>query len=317
MNRILIVTVNWLGDALMTTPALRAIKENFPLSFIAVMAVERVAPVFKDNPYVDEVIIFDERTTHRSFIAKLGFVRALRAKHFDTCFLIHRSFTRALIAYFSGIPTRIAYRRVKSIGVVNMPVDPPPENIHRQDYYLYLFEKAGIKITNKDPQFFVPDAFRARARENLEAIRAKHPLILAMHPSANWDLKRWPAEHFALLADKLIAELNCAVIFIGAKKDCRIVDNVIKQMRHSAYDFCGKTDLKELAAILENMKLFISNDSGPAHLCVALGVNSLVLFGPTSADITAPRSACVKIIKSKVECEIPCYNLSCDNNRCM
>jgi heptosyltransferase-2 len=88
-------------------------------------------------------------------------------------------------------------------------------------------------------------------------------------------------------------------------------------MKEKAYNFCGKTNTKELAALIKNVDLFISNDSGPAHLSASLGINTLVLFGPTSSALSAPRGIKVEILKKSVNCEIPCYNMSCQDNFCM
>ncbi|MCK9615163.1 MAG: lipopolysaccharide heptosyltransferase II [Candidatus Omnitrophica bacterium] len=317
MKRILVVNVNWLGDAIMTTPAFKAIKEKFPSSFVAVTAPERVKEVFSDNPHIDEVIIFDEKKNQKAFSQKLRFIQQLRAKKFDTAFLIHRSFTRALICLLSGIKVRIGYRRLKNIFIVNKMINPPAKNIHKQDYYLYLFEKAAIAIADKLPKVYIQQQIQEKYKADISIIRQKHTYLVGVNPSANWLLKQWPQENFAILCDKLIRELNCGILFIGAKIDTAIVDGVINKMVGDAYNFCAKTNIKELAAIIKNVDLFISNDSGPAHLSASLGVNTLVLFGPTSSKLSAPRGKAVQILEKSIHCEIPCYSTSCQDNLCI
>jgi len=317
MNRILVVNVNWLGDAIMTLPAFKAIKEKFPLSSVAVMAPDRVKDVFSDNPYIDEVIIFNEKKEHKSFSQKLRFIKQLREKKFDTVFLIHRSFTRALICFLAGIKTRIGYKRFKNIFIVNKTIKPPAKNIHKQDYYLYLFEKTGIATADKLPEVYVPQQIQEKYKTEITHLRQKHTYLVGMNPSANWLLKRWPQENFAILSDKLIRELNCCILFVGAKIDADVVGAVTNRMKEKPYNFCAKTSIKELAAIIRNVDLFISNDSGPAHLSASLGVNTLVLFGPTSPELSAPRGKRVQILKKSIRCEIPCYDTGCQNNLCM
>ena len=114
MERILIVGVNWLGDALMMTPVFRALKENIISSYVGVMTVERVKEVFEDNPYIDEIIVFDEKKHHRSLSNKWQFVNTLKKANFDSAFFIHRSFTRIFLCALAGIPERIGYGRLKS-----------------------------------------------------------------------------------------------------------------------------------------------------------------------------------------------------------
>jgi ADP-heptose:LPS heptosyltransferase len=107
------------------------------------------------------------------------------------------------------------------------------------------------------------------------------------------------------------------VVFVGGEADEKITREVLGGMHEPAYSLCGKTTLKELAAVIKNTGLFISNDSGPAHLSAALGVNTLVLFGPTSPEITSPRGQKVRVIQGSCGCKLPCYDLSCENNACM
>jgi lipopolysaccharide heptosyltransferase II len=314
MKKILIVSVNWLGDSLFITPVFKSLKEKYPHSYIAVMVVERIKGVFEGNPYIDEVIIFDEKK--ENFFSKISFIRRLKRKKFDTVFLVHRSFTRAFICFLAGIKCRVGYWRPKNLLIINRKIKPP-SFLHRQDYYLYMFEKTGIKIENKIPQFFIPPDKQKKVNVFLKELKEKYSYKVGINPSANWELKRWPSFYFSKLADYLIEKLGCGVIFIGAKKDKSVVEEVIKNMKNAAYNLCGKTDLKELAALLEGLDLFISNDSGPAHLAASLETKTLVLFGPTSPKITAPRGRNVKIIQKNIKCNVPCYNLECKDNICM
>ena len=301
----------------MTTPAFKALKEKFPSAYLGVMTVERVRGVFDDNSYVDEVIVFDEKGKHRGFLAKLRFISSLRKKRFDTVFLIHRSFTRALICFLAGIKLRVGYKRAKSFFVVNKKIKPPCSLAHRQDYYLHLFEGAGVAIFERLPQFFVPKIVEENIAEALKPLGDNYSYLIGINPSANWELKRWPGSYFAALADLLIKELKAAVIFVGTEKQRPVIEAVRQRMGQESFDFCGKTNLKGLGALISNMNLFISNDSGPAHLAAALGINTLVIFGPTSPAATSPRGKLVKIIKTEVDCEIPCYKLDCQDNICL
>ena len=317
IERILIVNVNWLGDAILTTPVFKALKQEFPCSYIGVMVVERVREVFTENPYIDEIIVFDEKKCQKSLINKIKFIFFLKRKRFDTAFLIHRSFTKSFICFLAGIKRRIGYKRLKNQFIINKRISRPSRDIHRQDSYLHLFESSGITIENKLPQFFISEGTREKMLNGLSFLREKHPYIVGINPSANWELKRWPASYFSKLADFLIKSLNCAIILIGAEKEKNVVREVMKNTHGKAYNFCGKTSLKELGALMENMDIFISNDSGPAHMAASLGINTLVLFGPTSDALTSPKGEFVKIIKKETGCEVPCYNLECDDNRCM
>ncbi len=317
MKRILVVTVNWLGDAILTTPIFKALKERYPDSYIGVMAPERVTDVYRNNPNIDDVIVFDEKGKQKGFKEKIKFIRILKEKKFDTVYLIHRSLTRALLCYFAGIKTRIGYSRFKTSFILNKRVPAPYIPVHRQEYYLNLFTQTGIEIEDKIPQVFIPKDVNEKIKMTLTRQKGQHKYLVGVNPSANWDLKRWPKEKFAQLADRLITELNCAVFFIGAKKDERVIRAVIRLMHQTPYNLCGQTNVKELAAYVESMDLFISNDSGPAHLAAALGTKTLALFGPTSTQITSPKGKKVTLLQTNVGCKIPCYDLTCKENICM
>ncbi|MFH1772401.1 MAG: lipopolysaccharide heptosyltransferase II [Candidatus Omnitrophota bacterium] len=317
MKRILIVSINWLGDAIMTTPVFKALKDRIPDAYVAVMAHNRVLDVYSENPYIDEIIAFDEKTSQKGLIAKLRFISLLKHYKFDTVFLLHRSLTRAFICFLAGIKRRVGYCRGKTNFLITDCVKADKKILHRQDYYLSLFEKAGVKIENTAYQFFVSEQNKIKANALLENIKSKHSTIIGIHPSANWNLKRWPTEKFAELTDRLVDKFNYSIVIIGSKADAGTCDYVADSTLNKALNLCGKTNLKELAAVIGNFDLFISNDSGPAHLASAMGAKTLVIFGPTSPDITGPRGNNITIIKKNTECTIPCYNLDCANNRCI
>lgn len=317
MEKILIVNVNWLGDAILTTPVFKALKRQLPSSYLACMCTARVKEVFEDNPYIDEVIVFDEKSIQNNIIKKLRFIYWLKNKKFDIVFLIHRSFTRAFICYLAGIKRRIGYDRFKNFLILTKRIKKPSGSMHRQQYYLYLFKAMGVVFDNETPEFFIKNSTQNKIKELLSPIRKEHNSLIGMNPSANWVLKRWPADYYAKLADKLVTNFNAAIVFIGAQKDKTVVEEVIQNMKEKAYDFSGKTTLKELGALLSELNLFVSNDSGPAHLAAALGINTLVIFGPTSTQITSPKGKSVTILKKESGCLLPCYNLECQDNICL
>ena len=132
MKKILVVNVNWLGDVIMTLPIFRSLKKIYPESYIGVMVPPRCVGLFENDPYVDEIIPFDEKTTHKGILKKIAFIINLRKKHFDSVYLIHRSYTRALICLLSGIKERVGYATQKTELLLTYKINPPQEGIHRQ-----------------------------------------------------------------------------------------------------------------------------------------------------------------------------------------
>ncbi|MDD4908596.1 MAG: lipopolysaccharide heptosyltransferase II [Candidatus Omnitrophica bacterium] len=321
-NKILIFNVNWLGDVLFSTAVIRNIRYNFPDSYIACVVPERCRPVLEGNPNLNEIIIFDERGRHRGFAPKLRFLSLLRAGDFDTVFLLHRSFTRALLCYLAKIPQRIGYYTHKRAWLLTRKIPQADAgSMHRIDYYLNVIEKAGLEVKDRFTEFCVNIEHERYVEEFLskEGV-AKNDLLVVVNPGGNWNLKRWPAENFSGLCDRIISELKAKVMIIGDTKDAPLAESIMKKMRYSALNAAGKFQLKQTGALLKRADIFISCDSGPLHIANAVGAKRIIaLFGPTSAGITGPypRNPGITILQKDTGCKIPCYKLDCEDNRCM
>jgi ADP-heptose:LPS heptosyltransferase len=205
-KRILIFNVNWLGDVLFSTATIRNIRRNFPGSFIACIIPSRCYPVLKGNPNLDEIIIFDENDRHKSIFERFNFIRSLREKNFDLVFLLHRSFSRALICRLAGIPKRIGHYTKKRSFLLTQKIMPPPkDSLHRIDYYLNIIEDAGLKIEDRYTEFYFSEEDAESVREFLSKNSVSDKdFLVAINPGGNWLSKRWPKEYWAELSDKLI-----------------------------------------------------------------------------------------------------------------
>ena len=320
MKRILIVNVNWLGDVLFSTPIFKALKKEYPNSYIACMIPERCREILEGNPNLDEIILFDERAKQKSILSKIRFILNLKKKNFDTAFLLHRSFTKALIVYLSGIPERIGYFEKKRNSLLTKSITPPDKDeIHRLRYYTNLIESMNIPIKDKSCEIFTSQADEGYIKDLFNANKIKEgDFLIVINPGGNWDLKRWPKEYFAELADKLAVELNAKIIITGAKKDTALAEEINNLMKAEPVNLCDKTTLKQLAALFKKVNLVVSADSGPMHIANTVGAKLVALFGPTSAKITCPynKENCI-IVEGKVDCKIPCYDLDCVDNACM
>lgn len=320
-KRILIFNVNWLGDVLFSTPAIRAIRRNFPDSFIACIIPGSCYPILKGNPHLDEVIIFDDKDRHGSFLAQLEFVKQLKKKQFDTVFLLHRSLTRALICRLAGIPQRVGYHTKKRAFLLTKSIaTPKKDTMHRIDYYLNVLEKAGLKIEDRYTEFFVAEEEGKFVDSFLKKQGVKENEFLAvLNPGGNWLPKRWPVEYWARLADRLVVDFGARVVISGGPNDRPLALSVREKMREKPVVTCGVFNIKQLGALCRRSDLFITADTGPLHIANAVGAKKVVaLFGPTSPEITGPYPCKnVKILRKETGCKIPCYVAHCENNRCM
>jgi lipopolysaccharide heptosyltransferase II len=320
-KRILIFNVNWVGDVLFSTAAIRNIRRNFPKSFIACIVPSRCYQVLKGNPHLDEVIIYDEKDRHSAFLEKLKFIQMLKAKQFDTVFLLHRSFSRALLCRLSGIPCRIGYYTKKRGFLLEQKIIPPDrDKMHRIDYYLNIIEKAGLKVEDRFTDFFTSDEDDKAVAEFLrDNAVAEGDFLVGLNPGGNWPAKRWPKEYWVDLADKLISHLRAKVIITGSTQDAALAREIEQLMKEKPILATGVFNLKQLGALCKKLGLFISADSGPLHIANAVGGKKIIaLFGPTSAQVTGPYPLKnVFVIQKAIGCKIPCYVKNCPDNRCM
>jgi heptosyltransferase-2/heptosyltransferase-3 len=320
-KKILIFNVNWMGDVLFSTAVIRNIRRNFPKSFIACIVPSRCYPVLKANPHLDEIIVFDEKDRHKSAWAKLRFLRLLKNKKFDTVFLLHRSFSRALICYLAGIPERIGYYTPKRGFLLTKKIAAlDPNVLHRIDYYLNIIEKAGLKVEDRYPEFFISDEDRNFVEDFLKKMSiSKDDFLVGINPGGNWLPKRWPKEYWMQLADRLMEEFNARVIITGSHNDIENVKEIQAAMKQVPVIAAGMLNLKQLGALCKRLDLFITGDTGPLHIANAIGTKKIIaIFGPTSTSITGPYpQKNVVILSRDAGCKIPCYVVDCDDNRCM
>ena len=321
MKRILIVNVNWLGDTLFVTPFIRAVRESYPDSYIAVLTHSRCREILEGNPRINEIIIYDERRRHRHLLGKFSIVSELKSKKFDSAFILRRSLSRTMLLFLSKIPERIGYDSKRAGFLLTKKAAPPSisKDLHRVEYFLGLARAVGMHPKSVNYEFFISKKDRDKAGETLkrEGLKGREDFIV-INPGGNWDLKRWPAENFARLGDEAFNRFNTRVALTGADKDMDLCKHVSGLMKARPALLCGKTDLKTLAAVFEKARWVISNDSGPMHIAVGVKTPVVTLFGPTSPRITGPYGDGVyKILQKHVDCEIPCYNLSCKDNKCM
>ncbi|MFA5089916.1 MAG: lipopolysaccharide heptosyltransferase II [Candidatus Omnitrophota bacterium] len=320
-NRILIFNVNWIGDVLFSTPVIRNIRLNYPDSFIACIITGRCYPVLKDNPHLDEVIIFDEKDRHRGVLAKLSFIRSLRRKGFDTVFLLHRSFSRAFLCWLAGIKERIGYNTAKRAFILTKGIKMPgKDSLHRIDFYLNIIEQAGLRVEDRYTEIFLSEEDRQAADEFLrhEGITSGDFLVV-INPAGNWMPKRWPCGHWKRLADRLIKEFQARLIISGGLQDVPLARQIRQASGGKAIIACGVLNLRQFAALSKKADVFISADSGPLHIANSAGAKKIIaLFGPTHPSITGPYPLKNVIILNKdIGCKVPCYEVNCPDNRCM
>jgi heptosyltransferase-2 len=326
VERLLVVSPNWLGDAVMALPAIGDLRRRFPRAKLIVAARGSIAGLFLMSPIVDEVIVMEWSGRLWGRRSRRADIAALRALDADAAVLLPNSFASAWLVRRAHIAERWGYAADLRRPLLSRAVPRPTIRVHQSEYYRRLVKGLGIENGSLDPEFQVPSHSIERAREILlEAGWDEQRDFVVMAPGAAYGgAKRWPAEHFAEIASKLVSEHRRQCVLIGSIADgttTRWVRALVPEAtRRDIIDLAGATTLDALAGVLALASACVSNDSGAMHLAGAVGVPLAALFGPTRERETAPlvrRGRRVEVVINHVWCR-PCMLRECPlDHRCM
>jgi len=324
-KNLLVRGVNWIGDAVMTMPALRALKKALPETKISLLVKPWVSPLFEHDPNVDEIILYGDE--YKGIIGKMKLSRIIHKKHFCSAILFQNAFDAALITFLAGIKQRVGYNRDGRGPLLTEAVPvPQDEKIHHIHYYLKLLEQSGIHSENSYPYIYLMLDERLRVRKILQDLNRP---ILGINPGATYgSAKRWFPDRFAEIANWFIKDTSGSVILFGSAKEVEMADEIYKNVNselrtpNSLQNMAGKTPLRELIALISECDIFVTNDSGPLHIAYAVGTPLVALFGSTDPELTGPPPETDGnnnvVISPALSCS-PCFERTCKNNdmRCM
>jgi heptosyltransferase II len=314
--KILIRATNWVGDAIMALPALRAVRTRFPEAEITILARPYVAFIYKNQRVCDKVMLVDY---------KRDMVGEIREQKFDKALLLQNAFEAGWFAWRAGIPERIGYARDgRSLLLTKAVPVPKPGEIpaHEQYYYLELLRRAGLLDSLPNETFIgldVPEENRQRAAQFLRSNGVQtDSLRIAIGAGASYgSAKCWPPNRFAELANRLQAQSAVDIILFGTHAEEPVSSAIAAGMHRPPIDLTGKTPIDDLPALLSQCHLFIGNDSGAMHVAAAVGLPVVAVFGPTDPFGTAPVTPRCSIVQEKTYCS-PCFLRRCPtDHRCM
>lgn len=292
-RRILVIRTDRIGDVVLSTPVLKALRDNYPQSHIAIMVSPQAQELVEGNPYINEVIVYDKDKKDRGIAGFLRFVIALKKKRFDLAILLHTKKRTNLITYFANIPRRIGYHDKKFGFLLTDKIeDTRGQGLqHEVEYCLDIVRELGLKVGKSLP--YVPlskDALKWVERILEEHEIKKSDKIIGIHPGASCISKRWLKERFIFLADKLIDDYRVKVLIVASgADDIAIANDVAKNIRYPVVNLAGKTTLAQLAALLKRCAVFISNDSGPVHIASSVATPVISIFGRNQAGLSPVR----------------------------
>ncbi len=326
-EKILVRSTNWIGDAIMTTPAVRSIRENFPDAEITLLALPWVADVFSASPRVDHIFVYEKNGRHQGLRGKLTLASDLRKKQYDATILLQNAFEAALITTLARIPIRGGYSTDGRGILLTHGIKKHPDIGLKHQVHYYQEMLAGLGLTpGKDQlELFLAPAVKQSAEQGLQRYfsRQGRVPVVGLNPGAAYGpAKRWPAEKFSRLAQLVCAQTDALLLIFGTDADREAASHIAAAVpEHAAeriLDLTGKTDLATAMAYIARCDAFVTNDSGLMHVAAALQTPTVAIFGSTDHVATGPYSDRAQVIRKPMACS-PCKKTHCpqDHFQCM
>jgi heptosyltransferase-2 len=304
-SNILVRATNWIGDAVMSLPALAALRKRFPQARISILAKPWVAGLYERETFADEVILYDPRKRREM-------VRDLRRRRFDCAILLQNALEAALIAFLARIPTRIGYNRDGRGFLLTHSIPLPRAGDiprHERFYYLELLRRAGILEK-------LPESSLIRLTPPPPVQRGR---VVGVSPGAAFgNAKRWLPERFADAALQIARRRNASIALFGSAAEAALCAQISARLGdHPHCNHAGQTTLSQFIELAAACEVFLTNDSGAMHIASALGVPTIAIFGATDDIGPGPTGSNARVVRQKVDCS-PCLLRECPiDHRCM
>jgi len=310
-ERILVIKLRYLGDVLLSTPVLTALRTAFPKARVSMLVNPGTEAMIATNPCLDEVLIAERA---RSPIRQLRFAAALRGRRFDLVVDLTDGDRAAILSRLTGAPIRVGLNREGRwrgrLYTHVVPIREQPIPMIRQ--HLMALEMLGIPVSDG-----VSPSLRTQASDEAAACAALGAVgigagerFVAVHPGARWWFKSWPADRFASLIDHVQAKLGMKVVLLGSVADREIAETILDRVETERRSLIGRLTLLELAVVLRRAALLVGNDNGPMHMAAAMGTPVIGLFGPADPRIWGPAGQGHAVFYKGIDCR-PCFPGGC------
>ena len=323
--RLLVRATNWLGDAVMSIPALREIRRARPEAEITILARQWVADLYAREDFCDNILIYDNAGAHKGLRGKGRLASELGRERFDEAILLQNAFDAALLAWLARIPIRVGYARDGRRPLLTQPIQPPKPGEtppHQRFYYLELLRRAGwIEAITECADIRLHGVEKA-AEAGRELWRERGlpegPWIGVSPGAAYGGAKRWIPEHFAQAARTMAGELGARVVVFGSKAEAELARSIAGMIGPEAACLAGETSLAEYIELAATCSLYLTNDSGPMHVAAALGIPTVAIFGATDHIATGPSASWARVVRRDLDCT-PCLLRECPlpEHKCM
>jgi lipopolysaccharide heptosyltransferase II len=314
-DRVLVKEPNWLGDLVISLPALRAVRRAFSDAELSVLVKQELAGFFDGFPWLDRVVPYRIRPGLDGLADRGRVISTIRARGYDLAVLFPRSFESALWVTMAGVPRRAGFA-TQARGVLLTHAARPARDLERRhqrnDYLEMLRDALAIEVSAEEVTLEVAEPRRASMRGWLanRRRRAAAPLV-ALAPSAAYGpAKEWPADRYVRLIDRLEEAAGAECVLVGTASERARCAEIAAASRADAILAAGETDVGDLVALLSLCRGFIGNDSGAMHVAGALGLPTVGIFGSTRPDRTGPLGPRTRVLYERIECS-PCLARTC------
>jgi heptosyltransferase-2 len=322
--KLLVRATNWLGDAVVSLPALREIRRVHAGWEIVILARPWVADLYGREGICDRMLPYENTGRHAGILGRWRLSRELRTEGFNRAIFLPNSFDSALPAWLAGIPERIGYARDRRALLLTRAPAPPKKGeipAHERYYYLEMLRRAGLlEQAAECPEIRLAcSAQAAEAGREYWSGKGEHGTrwVGVCPGAANSRAKQWAPERFAEAATEVAKKLNAKVVVFGSGSEVKLGQSIVERVPVPAHNLAGQTTLREFIDLTACCDVFLTNDSGGMHVAAALGVPTVVIFGPTNELTTGPASSSALVVREPVECS-PCLLKVCPiDHRCM
>ena len=293
IHRILVRANNWIGDVVMISPSLKALRETWPEARIEIVARPHVAGCFQSHPWVDDVIVHEPRGRHKGPLGFWRLTSELKQRRYDLAVLFQKAFGAALMAKMAGARRIVGYDTDLRASLLTHAIHETPADraIHHVEYFMRVARESGCN-PGEIPRrvYFHFDEENRRFADAFLAARgaSRFAFLAAFATGASKPGRAWHAERFAQLAAHLVKERGAGILVLGGPGDRADADRILAEVGDAGIDAVGATTVRQMAALIERCRVFVGNDSGPMHVAAALDVPVLAIFGPGTPAKTAP-----------------------------
>jgi heptosyltransferase-2 len=320
VKKILIRSPNWVGDAVMSLPAVSSVCAKIPEAEVVILAKPWVGDLFREQPGIRGVISYRSPGVHEGVRGRWRLSRELKQGRFDVALHLPNSLDSALISFLAGIPRRAGYN-TDGRGVFlthRVPVNGRVKQEHQVEYYRHLIRSLGIEPTERIPSLQVSRGRKEEAEGILRSLSGGSGPFVGISPGAQYgSAKEWFAERFGELALRISREIGARLLVLGSAGDRTAASRIGEIAGSAAVDLCGKTTLAQALALIARCRVFVTNDSGLMHAASALAVPLVAIFGSTDPRRTGPLGRHSRVVYKPLPCA-PCLKTECPRKReCM